>query len=123
MKLIFLLGILLCGLSVIMGAFGAHALKGKLSEYSMDIFNKAVLYQMFHSTAVIFVVILNQLFNTTQFNICGWIFIIGIVLFSGSLFLLSITDIKLLGAVTPIGGVLFIIGWAILFYLVFKLEI
>ena len=106
-----------------MGAFGAHALKGKLSEYSISVFNKAVLYQMFHSAAIILTVIMNQIYNSNQFSICGWIFVMGIVLFSGSLYLLSITGIKWLGAITPIGGILFIVSWFIMFYVVLKLEI
>jgi len=106
-----------------MGAFGAHALKGKLSEYSIGVFNKAVLYQMFHSAAIILTVIMNQIYNSNQFSICGWIFVMGIVLFSGSLYLLSITGIKWLGAITPIGWILFIVSWFIMFYVVLKLEI
>ena len=106
-----------------MGAFGAHALKGKLSEYSINVFNKAVLYQMFHSTAIILTVIMNQIYNTNQFNICGWIFVMGIALFSGSLYILSITGVKWLGAITPIGGILFIVSWFIMFYVVRDLFI
>ncbi len=123
MKLLLLSGIFLCCLSVIMGAFGAHALKDKLSAYSMSIYDKAVLYQIFHSLAIIFTVLIGQFLNSSQFNICGWIFLSGIMIFSGSLYLLSITDIKWLGAITPIGGMLFIVGWAVLFYLVLKLKI
>ena len=106
-----------------MGAFGAHILKDKLSVYSMSIYDKAVLYQMFHSIAIIFTILLGQIFNTNQFNICGWIFVMGIVLFSGSLYILSITGVKWLGAITPIGGILFIVSWFIMFYVVLKLEI
>ena len=116
------LGIIFCALSVIMGAFGAHALKDKIAEYS-SAYDKAVLYQMFHSLAIIFTVLLGQFLNSNQFNVCGWVFLSGIMIFSGSLYLLSITDIKWLGAITPIGGMLFIIGWAVLFYLVLKLKI
>jgi len=123
MKLLLLFGIFLCCLSVIMGAFGAHALKDRLSAYSMSIYDKAVLYQMFHSLAIIFTFLIGQILNSSQFNICSWIFLAGIIIFSGSLYLLSITDIKWLGAITPIGGMLFIIGWIVLFYLVLKLKI
>ena len=123
MKLLFLSGISLCCLSVVMGAFGAHALKDRLSSYSMSIYDKAVLYQMFHSIAIIFTVLIGQVLNTNQYNICGWIFLFGIMIFSGSLYLLSITDIKWLGAITPIGGTLFIVGWLVMFYLTFKLKI
>ena len=122
-KSLFLSGISICCLSVIMGAFGAHILKDKLSEYSMSVYDKAVLYQFFHAFGILFVAILNQLFNTKEFNICGILFIVGILLFSGSLFILAITDIKWLGAITPIGGGLFIISWIILFIKILGIEI
>ena len=122
-KLVLLIGIFFCGLSVVMGAFGAHALKGKLSEYSMSVYNKAVLYQMFHSSAIIMVVLLTKLVNHHQLYISAWLFTIGIVIFSGSLYLLSITGIKWLGAITPIGGILLIIGWIVMFYVVISLKI
>jgi len=122
-KSLFLSGISICCLSVIMGAFGAHVLKDKLSEYSMSVYDKAVLYQFFHAFGILFVAILNQLFNTKEFNICGILFIVGILLFSGSLFILAITDIKWLGAITPIGGGLFIISWIILFIKILGIKI
>ena len=122
-KGIFLSGIVFCGLSVIMGAFGAHALKDRLSEYSMTIYDKAILYQFFHAFGILFVGILGQLFNSEQFNICAVLFIIGILLFSGSLIVLAITGIKWFGAITPIGGMLFIIGWFLLFFKILKMSI
>ena len=122
-KMLLLFGLFFCSLSVLMGAFGAHALKDKLSEYSMSIYDKAVFYQMFHAVGILVVSILGQLFNTQDFNISGWLFIIGILLFSGSLFLLSVTGIKWLGAITPIGGVMFIAGWLLLFFKVLKAQI
>ncbi len=122
-KTLFLSGIFFCALSVIMGAFGAHALKDRLSEYSMSIYDKAVLYQFFHAFAVLFVAVLNKVFDTQDFSISGILLIIGILLFSGSLFILAITDIKWLGAITPIGGTLFIIGWLILFIKILKIKI
>ena len=121
-KGLFLSGIFFCCLSVIMGAFGAHALKDKLSEYSMSIYDKAVLYQFFHAFAILFVAFLNQLLSSETFDICGILFIIGILLFSGSLFILAITDIKWLGAITPLGGLLFIIGWVALFIKIVKIK-
>ena len=121
-KGLFLSGIFFCCLSVIMGAFGAHALKDKLSEYSMSIYDKAVLYQFFHAFAILFVAFLNQLLSSETFDICGILFIIGILLFSGSLFILAITDIKWLGAITPLGGLLFIIAWVALFIKIVKIK-
>jgi uncharacterized membrane protein YgdD (TMEM256/DUF423 family) len=106
-----------------MGAFGAHALKEKLSEYSMLIYDKAVFYQVFHAIGILVISILGQVFNTQDFNISGWLFVIGIVLFSGSLFILSVTGIKWLGAITPIGGMMFIAGWFLLFFKVLRMQI
>ena len=114
-KTLLLFGISFCLLSVIMGAFGAHALKGKLSDYSMSVYDKAVLYQFFHAFAILFIAVLGRLFSTQEFNVCGILFIFGIVLFSGSLFILAITDVKWVGAITPIGGIFFIISWSVLF--------
>ena len=98
-------------LSVALGAFGAHSLKNILDEYGKSIYEKAVLYQMFHTVALFVVGVLQHLAKETSFSIAGWGFLIGIVLFSGSLYLLAITDIKWLGVVTPLGGVAFLFGW------------
>jgi len=98
-------------LSVALGAFGAHSLKNILDEYGKSIYEKAVLYQMFHTMALFVVGVLQHLAKETSFSIAGWGFLIGIVLFSGSLYLLAITDIKWLGVVTPLGGVAFLFGW------------
>ena len=122
-KVLLLFGLIFCGLSVLMGAFGAHALKDKLSEYSMLIYDKAVFYQVLHALGILVIAILGQVFNTQQFNMSGWLFVAGILLFSGSLFILSVTGIKWLGAITPIGGVMFIAGWFLLFFKVFKMQI
>jgi len=122
-KTFLLFGLFFCGLSVVMGAFGAHALKDKLSEYSMLIYDKAVFYQVLHALGILVIAILGQVFNTQQFNMSGWLFVAGILLFSGSLFILSVTGIKWLGAITPIGGVMFIVGWFLLFFKVFKMQI
>ena len=116
-----LYGVFFCVLSVIMGAFGAHALKDKLGEYAST-YDKAVLYQMFHSLAILFIALLGYYLNTDNFNIVIWMFVLGILLFSGSLFVLSISGIKWLGAITPIGGTLFIIGWLLAFLKILKLK-
>ena len=111
-----LLGSFFALLTIVLGAFGAHALKAQLNEYGKTIYEKAVLYQMFHSLGILFVAILNQYIDSVNFVSSIWLFSIGIVLFSGSLYILAITQIKWLGAITPIGGVLFIVGWALVFY-------
>ncbi|MGA2516901.1 MAG: DUF423 domain-containing protein [Thermodesulfobacteriota bacterium] len=98
-------------LSVALGAFGAHLLKNILDEYGKTVYEKAVLYQMFHTIALFVVGILQHLVKDTSFSIAGWGFLVGILLFSGSLYLLAVTGTKWLGAITPFGGVAFLFGW------------
>ena len=98
-------------LSVVMGAFGAHLLKDTLTEYSKAIYDKAVLYQIFHSIGILIITTIDYNLSEINLSISIWFFIFGILFFSGSLYLLALTDIKVLGAVTPIGGLLFILGW------------
>ena len=98
-------------LSVALGALGAHSLKNILDEYGKSIYEKAVLYQMFHTIALFVVGILQHLVKGTSFSIAGWGFLVGILLFSGSLYLLAATGAKWLGAITPFGGVAFLFGW------------
>ena len=111
-----LLGSFFAFLTVVLGAFGAHALKEQLSEYGKTIYEKGILYQMFHSLAIFMVAILNQNSESIDYSISIWCFAAGIILFSGSLYILALTQIKWLGAITPIGGLLFIIGWGIIFF-------
>ncbi len=104
-------------LAVALGAFGAHALKEKLSEHYLAIWETAVQYQMFHALGLIAIGILmssSLLGPISQLNWAGWLLLAGIIIFSGSLYILSLTGIGVLGAITPIGGVAFIIGWIML---------
>lgn len=101
-------------LVVIIGAFGAHALNEILDDYGKSIYNKAVLYHMFHSIAILILGLINKIQPEIQLSMAGWSFMFGIILFSGSLYTLAITGIKSLGMITPIGGILFIIGWIFL---------
>ena len=103
-------------LSVALGAFGAHALKNVLDEYGRSIYSKAVHYQMFHTIALLAVGILQHNFKETNLTPSGISFLAGIVLFSGSLYILSLTGIRWLGIVTPFGGTAFIVGWLWLIY-------
>ncbi len=107
---------ILGGLSVAAGAFASHALKEKLSERAMQIFETAARYQMYHAIALLLVAVLLSRAEFPQPTLvaAGWAFIIGIAIFSGSLYVLSLTDIKVLGAITPLGGVAFIAGWGCL---------
>ena len=106
-----LLGLLSCALCVIIGAFGAHGLKDVLTEYGRGIYDKANFYHFVHSFGLIINGILQKLFIDLNFNPSGYLFLTGIILFSFSLYLLAITDIKILGVITPFGGICFIIGW------------
>lgn len=99
-------------IAVLTGAFGAHGLEKILDERSLQIWHTAVTYQMTHSLALIAL----GLFQGAKITCNGWIFMIGIFLFSGSLYALAITGIKILGAITPMGGLAFLIGWAMFAY-------
>ena len=111
-KLFLLAGSLFCMLSVILGAFAAHGLKSRLSEYSIGIFKTAAEYQMVHGLALIAVAILIKW--GINLSMAGVFFITGTLLFSGSLYLLALTGLKWLGPITPLGGVCFIIGWIVI---------
>jgi uncharacterized membrane protein YgdD (TMEM256/DUF423 family) len=104
------------GLSVAGGAFASHALKGKLSDRALEIFDTAARYQMYHALALLLVALLLSRAEQSQtfFTVAGWAFIVGTTIFSGSLYALSLTSIKWLGAITPLGGVALIIGWGCL---------
>ncbi|WP_432363910.1 DUF423 domain-containing protein [Sporosarcina sp. UB5] len=104
-------------LAVALGAFGAHALKERLSERYLAIWETAVQYQMFHAIGLIAVGILmsTSLFGpSTSLTWAGYLLLAGIIIFSGSLYILSLSGIGILGAITPIGGVAFIAGWIML---------
>ena len=108
----FILAALLGALSVALGAFGAHALESRISTDLIQTFETAVRYQFFHVFALFAVVM--AIGRWPQSNlppIAGWLFILGIVIFSGSLYALVGTGIRTLGAITPLGGVAFIAGW------------
>lgn len=115
MKLFLLLGSLSGFLSVAFGAFGAHALKDKLDEYALGVFHTGVTYQTTHALALVLVAILLKWYpDSAGLTWAGWCFFIGTIIFSGSLYALAMTNVKVLGAITPIGGVLFLAGWALL---------
>ena len=120
MKIFIVLGIINGFLAVALGAFGAHGLEGKLSEKSLAIWDKAVHYQMFHTMALLVTGLLLAKLQQTSAVWAGWMFFVGILLFSGSLYLYSTTGTKLLAMITPFGGVAFLIGWVLLGYAVVK---
>lgn len=103
-------------LAVALGAFGAHALKNVLDDYGQGIWDTAVQYQMFHAAALLLIGILmsTKLFGEVkQLKIAMVCFNVGILFFAGSLYTLALTDIGMFGAITPIGGVLFLISWVL----------
>ncbi|EUJ47156.1 DUF423 domain-containing protein [Paenilisteria rocourtiae] len=110
MRKMLIIGAIFAGLAVGIGAFGAHALKEILGSYHTT-FETGVQYQMFHATAILIVGLLLGKINSGLLRTAGYLFGTGIILFSGSLYVLSITKITILGAVTPLGGVAFITGW------------
>jgi uncharacterized membrane protein YgdD (TMEM256/DUF423 family) len=104
------------GLSVAAGAFGAHALREKVSERTLEIFETGARYQMYHALALLLVAILISRLETphTTLLVSGWLFIIGVVIFSGSLYAITFSGIKSLGAIAPLGGIALMAGWGAL---------
>ena len=103
-------------LAVMLGAFGAHALKGSLSPQSLTIYQTATDYHMWHAIGLIIIGVLYQQNPSSLLRKAGWLMLIGIVIFSGSLYALSLSGIKILGAITPFGGVTLLIAWFLLAY-------
>jgi uncharacterized membrane protein YgdD (TMEM256/DUF423 family) len=127
-----LIGALSGGLSVITGAFGAHALRDRLTMRDMEVYQTGCHYQIVHALALVaFGIWVNQLGQVAQsgslpsnistaLSITGWGFTIGTILFSGSLYALALSDVRILGAITPFGGVAFIVAWFSLAYAAWK---
>src|SRR5438552_7100885 len=110
-----LIGAIFGFLGVAFGAFGAHALRSRLSPEMLAVFETGVRYQMYHSFAVLIVAAaIGHIGNARLLVIAGWVFFAGVLLFSGSLYILAFTSLGILGAITPVGGLLFLIGWACL---------
>lgn len=111
MKSWIMLGAFLAALAVIFGAFGAHALKNKVSPDDLIIFETGVKYHMYHALGLILIGILGFHYNADIIQLPGFLISIGLLIFSGSLYILVLSGIRWLGAITPIGGVLLIAGW------------
>jgi uncharacterized membrane protein YgdD (TMEM256/DUF423 family) len=106
-------GAVLMALAVACGAFGAHSLKTRLDAYSMSVYEKAVFYHFVHALGILIVALLARveaITPTAQARV-AWLLLTGIVIFSGSLYALAVSGIRFLGAITPIGGLAFILGW------------
>jgi len=115
-KNVLLTGVVFAGMGVAIGAFGAHALRPVLEANArLETFELAVRYQFYHSFAILFAGVLMYHFPSRHMTRAAICFAVGILIFSGSLYALSLTGIRPLGAVTPVGGVLFIAGWILLY--------
>ena len=110
-RLFFALGALSAFLGVTAGAFGAHALKSRLAPDMLAVFEVAVRYQMYHAFALIVCAWAVTKWPGMLVNTSGWLFVAGTIVFSGSLYALSLSGVRWLGAITPIGGVAFLVGW------------
>ncbi len=121
-------GIIFAALSVIVGAFAAHALKPMMEPSQQNTFEIGVRYQVYHSFALIALGLLSMHYTSAYFNYATWFFVLGIFCFSGSLYAISlmqmngIVGLKGIGIITPIGGLLFIIGWLLMLIGVIKAQ-
>jgi uncharacterized membrane protein YgdD (TMEM256/DUF423 family) len=107
---------LLLAIAVALGAFGAHGLKARLDAYSMGIWEKAVFYHFIHAIGLLLIAALTRTgtVSLTATDTISWLLIAGILLFSGSLYILALTGVTILGAITPFGGLAFIAAWLLL---------
>ena len=111
---IFVLGTVFAGSAVAAGAFGAHALKSILDSPGLQVFETAARYQMYHALGLCIVSWAIDRYPEQRLEQVGWLFTAGILLFSGSLYMVSLTGIRWMGAVTPVGGLAFLSGWILL---------
>ncbi|MGM7634790.1 DUF423 domain-containing protein [Bacillus sp. Hm123] len=122
MKTFIIIGAINAFLSVALGAFGAHGLEGKVAPKYLDIWKTGVQYQMFHASGLIFIgILMGQIPASSLLNWSGWLMLVGIILFSGSLYVLTLTQVGVLGAITPLGGVAFLASWVLLVLAVMKI--
>lgn len=120
-KLFLVIGALAMGLAVTLGAFGAHGLKKTLTEEMFTIFETGVTYHFYHAIGLLIVGIMaRHLPHSSLLSWSGWLMVAGILIFSGSLYFLSLSGIRWLGAITPVGGLCFIISWILFAAAVWK---
>lgn len=122
MKIFVLFAAIFGMVGVAAGAFGAHGLESKLDADALEVWHTAVRYQMYHAFALFGAAWLSTEVGSTATSVAGWSFIVGVLIFSGSLYALALTDIKWLGAITPIGGVSMIVGWIALIVAALELS-
>jgi len=121
-RLFVALGALSGFVAVAAGAFGAHALKQRLSADLLAVFQTGAQYQMFHALALLATGLLALRAPSTTLQAAGWLFVAGTLLFSGSLYALSLSGVRVLGAITPLGGLAFLGGWLLLAIAAFRLP-
>ena len=114
------LGALLACLAVGAGAFGAHGLRGRLTPELLDVFETAARYHVYHALGLLAVAWAADRWPGGASAAAGWLFVVGIVLFSGSLYLLSLTGTRWLGAITPLGGAAVLAGWLALAWAIWQ---
>ena len=110
-RLFLLLGALSGFTGVVLGAFAAHSLRGQLTDEMMNVFEVGVRYQLYHALGLLAVALALDRWPRGEFSVAGWCFVFGTVVFSGTLYALSLSGVRWLGAVTPIGGLAFLLGW------------
>ena len=113
-KTLLLIGAVAAFLAVGLGAFGAHGLRSRLSPEMLAVFETGVRYHMYHALAIVATALAMGRMSGWPVVAAGWFFAAGIVLFSGSLYALALSGVTVLGAITPFGGLAFLIGWACL---------
>lgn len=118
----FATGAVAAGIAVALGAFGAHGLKGRVEPALLDVFETGVRYHMYHALALLALGLAQARSGSAPapWNLAGWLFLAGIVIFSGSLYAMTLTGARWLGAVTPLGGVAFLLGWAAAAFAAFR---
>jgi len=122
-KILLILGAVNAFLAVGLGAFGAHGLKGRLSADMMTVYQTAVQYHFYHALGLLLIGVMITLWpGTGLLKVAGWVMLAGIILFSGSLYFLSTSGIRWLGAVTPFGGLAFLIAWVMLVIVFLRLP-
>ncbi len=110
-RVFFMLGALSGVIAVALGAFGAHSLRDRLSADLLAVFETGVRYHMYHALALLFAAWASTRWPGSMATVAGWLFIVGTLIFSGSLYALSLSGVRWLGAITPLGGAAFIGGW------------
>jgi uncharacterized membrane protein YgdD (TMEM256/DUF423 family) len=121
-RLFFAIGAISAFTGVAAGAFGAHGLKGRLDAEMLAVFETGVRYQMYHAFAMLVVAWALTRWPGTLITMSGWFFLAGTILFSGSLYLLSLSGVRWLGAITPLGGLAFLAGWLCLASVIWRAQ-